>query len=198
MRVCISAAGNNLDAPVDPRFGRCPYFILADSETLEYEAVPNPAQQAIGGAGIQAGQWVANRGIQVVLTGRVGPNAQQVFAASGIKVAIGVEGTVRSALEAFKAGRLVPQEVTPSAIAPGFGLGRGRGRGMGRCWGIPGPGYGPESGYGSGLGPAPGWESPPSRSRAEEISQLREAAQGIEEQLRQIQARLRELEKKGS
>lgn len=192
MRVCISASGNTLDSLVNARFGRCPYFILADPDTLEYEVVPNPAQQAVGGAGIQGGQWVANQGIQVVLTGRVGPNAQQIFAASGIKVAMGVEGTVRGALEAFKAGRIVPQKVTPSAMVPGFGPERGRGRWMGRAW-PPSPGYEPRLVFEPEA--APGWEPPPPEAREEEIAELKEAARGIAEQLRQIQARLRKLEK---
>ncbi|MFP3868094.1 MAG: NifB/NifX family molybdenum-iron cluster-binding protein [Desulfobacteraceae bacterium] len=204
MRVCISSEGNTLDSRVDPRFGRCNYFILADPDTMEYQAYPNPAREAIGGAGIQGAQWVANQGIQVVLTGRVGPNAQQVFAASGIKVAIDVEGTVGEVLNAFKAGRIVPQEFSPTGSAPGMGPGRGMGggggrgmggggrRGMGRCWQPTEPAYGP----GPGFGPGPSPKEVPTPK--EEISQLREAARNIEEQLRQIQARLQELEKKKS
>ncbi|MDD3580885.1 MAG: NifB/NifX family molybdenum-iron cluster-binding protein [Desulfobacca sp.] len=209
MRVCVSSQGNTLDSRVDPRFGRCNYFILADPDTMEYQAYPNPARDAIGGAGIQGGQWVTNQGVQVVLTGRLGPNALQVFAASGIKVAMDVEGTVAEVLEAFKAGRIVAQDVGSAANPPGMGSGRGMGggrglgggRGMGgggRCLGRGSwptePAYTP--GPGLGTGPAPARAPAAPRTQQEEIAQLRETARSIEEQLRQIQVRLRELEEK--
>jgi predicted Fe-Mo cluster-binding NifX family protein len=54
MRICVSSAANSLDAPVDPRFDRCPYFIIVDSDTMQFEAVPNVASGAMGRAGIQA------------------------------------------------------------------------------------------------------------------------------------------------
>jgi predicted Fe-Mo cluster-binding NifX family protein len=54
MKICVSSTGNTLDAPVDPRFGRCRYFLIVDSETMQFEAVPNIASGAMGGAGIQA------------------------------------------------------------------------------------------------------------------------------------------------
>ncbi|OPX21040.1 MAG: hypothetical protein BZ151_00970 [Desulfobacca sp. 4484_104] len=209
MRVCVTSQGNTLDSQIDPRFGRCNYFILADPDTMEYQAHPNPARDAIGGAGIQGSQWVANQGVQVVLTGRLGPNAQQVFAASGIKVAMDVEGTVDEVLEAFKAGRIVVQDVSAIANVSGMGSGRGMGggrgrggsRGMGgggRClsrgnWPAK-PAYTP--GPALETRAAPGRTPAAPRTQQEEIAQLRETARNIEDQLRQIQVRLRELEEK--
>jgi len=75
MKICVSASTNSLEAPVDPRFGRCPYFMIVDSETLQFEAVPNMASGAMSGAGIQAAQTIASRGVKVLITGNVGPNA---------------------------------------------------------------------------------------------------------------------------
>lgn len=73
MKVCVSAASGSLDAQTDPRFGRCPYFVIVDSETMEFEVIPNTASGSVGGAGIQAAQMVASGGVQAVLTGSVGP-----------------------------------------------------------------------------------------------------------------------------
>jgi len=50
MKVCVSAVSDNLDAQLDPRFGRCQYFIIVNPETLAFEAVPNAAKDAIGGS----------------------------------------------------------------------------------------------------------------------------------------------------
>jgi predicted Fe-Mo cluster-binding NifX family protein len=106
MRICVSASANSLDASVDPRFGRCPYFIIVDSETMQFEVVPNPALGAIGGAGIQAAQIIASKGAKVVITGNVGPNAFQALSAAGIKIITGAYGTVREVVEKYRRGEL--------------------------------------------------------------------------------------------
>ncbi|HDO41820.1 MAG TPA: dinitrogenase iron-molybdenum cofactor biosynthesis protein [Candidatus Bathyarchaeota archaeon] len=132
MRVCVSATANSLDAPVDPRFGRCPYFIIVDLETMRFEAVPNMASGAIGGAGIQAAQIVASKGVKVVITGNVGPNAFQALSAAGIKIVTGAYGTVREAIEKYKRGEL--REISSPTVGGHFGMGMGRGRGLRRWW----------------------------------------------------------------
>ena len=90
MKICVSASSNSLDANVDSRFGRCPYFVIIDSETMEFDLVPNDSTNAAHGAGIQAAQTVVNKGVKVVITGNVGPNAFQVLSTTGIKVLTGV------------------------------------------------------------------------------------------------------------
>ena len=104
MKICITAEGNNLDSKVDPRFGRCQYFIIADTDTLEFEAVGNPNIESTGGAGIQSAQIVAVKQVKTVLTGNVGPNAFQTLQAAGIEIFTGVSGTVREAVGKYKKG----------------------------------------------------------------------------------------------
>jgi predicted Fe-Mo cluster-binding NifX family protein len=104
MNICISSQGNILDSQVDPRFGRCQYFIIADTDTLEFESVKNPNIDAMGGAGIQAGQLIASKNVKAVLTGNVGPNAFQTLQAVGIAVITGISGSVKEAIEKYKKG----------------------------------------------------------------------------------------------
>ena len=132
MRVCVSATADSLDAPVDPRFGRCPYFIIVDLETMQFEAVPNVASGAMGGAGIQAAQIVASKGVKVVITGNVGPNAFQALSAAGIKIVTGAYGTVREVIEKYKRGEL--RGISSPTVGGHFGMGMGRGRGLRRWW----------------------------------------------------------------
>ena len=130
MKICVSAVANSLDAQLDPRFGRCPYFVIVDSESMQFEAIPNMASGATGGAGIQAAQIIANNGVKVVITGNVGPNAFQALSAAGIKIVTGVFGTVREAVEKYKKGEL--GETGAPTVGGHFGMGRGQGQGRGR------------------------------------------------------------------
>ena len=128
--VAVSAAGTGLDAVVDPRFGRCPYFVIVDTETLQYEAVPNTSQNAPSGAGIQAAQTIVSKGVKVVLTGNVGPNAYQALSAAGIQTITGATGTIKEAVTKYKNGEL--KETDSHTVGGHFGMGKGRGMGRGR------------------------------------------------------------------
>jgi predicted Fe-Mo cluster-binding NifX family protein len=130
MKICVSAASNRMDSPIDPRFGRCPYLVIVDSETMQFEAVPNMASDATGGAGIQAAQTIAGKGIKVLITGNVGPNAFQALSAAGIKIVTGASGTVREVVEKYKRGEL--SDTGAPTVKGHFGMGAGKGRGRGR------------------------------------------------------------------
>ncbi len=97
-KLCVSAKAPNLDAEIDPNFGRARYFLIIDPETQKFEALANPHSQAGHGAGIQSAQLVASRGIATVLTGQVGPNAWRVLESAGIRVISTDKCTVREAL----------------------------------------------------------------------------------------------------
>ncbi len=107
MKVAITAQGTDLDAEVDPRFGRAAYFLIVDSESLAFEALDNGANaNSLKGAGIQAASVLAENKAEVLLTGYCGPNAFKTLEAAGIKVANDATGTVRECLESFKAGKM--------------------------------------------------------------------------------------------
>ncbi|MGB6607885.1 MAG: NifB/NifX family molybdenum-iron cluster-binding protein [Atribacterota bacterium] len=104
MKIAITSMGAKLEDKVDPRFGRCHYFILFDTETNKFEAIENIGAQGMGGVGIQSGQIMADKGVETVLTGSCGPNAFQTLQAAGIKVITGASGTVQEAIDKFKSG----------------------------------------------------------------------------------------------
>ena len=196
MKVAVSASGPSLDASVDPRFGRCAYFVIVDTDTMQFEAIPNSAQYAGGGAGIQAAQTVASKGVQAVLTGNVGPNAYQALSAAGIQIVTGVYGTVREAVMKYKSGELKgvsgPTAPMHYGMGGGYGMGMGRGRGMGM-------GRGMGRGMGGFAQPAyPGATTmPPASSvtREQEIQMLKDQMRILQDQLEQIKRRLKDLEK---
>ncbi|MFA5098073.1 MAG: NifB/NifX family molybdenum-iron cluster-binding protein [Candidatus Margulisiibacteriota bacterium] len=102
MIICVSAQDKDPGAKVDPRFGRCSYFMFFDTETGEFEAVKNPNLSANSGAGPQSAQLVSSKGAKKVLTGNVGPNALGTLTAAGIEVLSGISGTVKEAIEKNK------------------------------------------------------------------------------------------------
>jgi predicted Fe-Mo cluster-binding NifX family protein len=105
MKIVVTAQGTDLASFVDPRFGRCQYFLFIDTDSVRFEALPNQAQQAAGGAGIQAAQFVVEKGVQAVITGSVGPNADEVLKKANIPVYRGA-GTVLGVVGKFKEGKL--------------------------------------------------------------------------------------------
>ena len=123
MKIAVSSTGTDLDAQVDPRFGRAQHLLIVDIDSLEFEAVANANAAAGGGAGIQTAQMIASKGAEAVLTGSCGPNAFRTLTAAGIQVYAGLSGSVREAVDAFKGGKLGPLS-EPSA--PGHsGMGGG-------------------------------------------------------------------------
>ena len=105
MKLAVTSQGPGLDHPVDPRFGRAAYILIVDADTLVFEVIDNQANKnAFKGAGIQAAASICDHGSQVLLTGFCGPNAFKTLDAAGVKVVNDTEGTVRQAVETFKAG----------------------------------------------------------------------------------------------
>jgi len=211
MKICVTATAGDLNAQVDPRFGRCQYFVFVDSDTMAFEAMANEAIAASGGAGIQAAQIVVNKGVDVLISGNIGPNAFQVLSTAGVKIATGAYGTVKEAVEMYKNGRLSETGIsTVTAHAgvgagvgtgAGFGMGMGGGRGGGR-------GRGMGMGRGMGLGmqqpmpsqPQPQPQAPQApimpRTKEEELEQLSNMASRLEKDLEEVKKRIAELKRR--
>jgi predicted Fe-Mo cluster-binding NifX family protein len=208
MKIAISATGPTMDADIDPRFGRCQYFIIADTETMEFEAVNNSSATAASGAGIATAQMIVDKGVEAVLTGNCGPNAHGVLSSAGIKIITGVSGKIKDAIEGYKTGTYqaaqqanVPDHYgaggSPGTGGTGGGMGRGMGRGMGMGGGRGmGKGMGKGRGMGMGQGMTASTNPPASQSPEQEIQTLKAQSQAISQQLSEIQRRIEELEKK--
>lgn len=156
MLVAVTSGGDSLDSPVDPRFGRCPYFVLVETDDGSFSALPNNSAAMGGGAGIEAARSVCDRGVKAVITGQCGPNAHATLSAAGIRIYTGASGTVRQAIEQLAHGKLrASSQPTgpPHAGMPGAGGGTGQGRGGGRgMGGGTGQGRGGGRGMGGGTG----------------------------------------------
>jgi predicted Fe-Mo cluster-binding NifX family protein len=101
-KMCITSEGKDLGANVDPKFGRSPYFLIVNPETLEFETIDNTNTDLSHGAGIQTAQFIASKDVGVVLTGSCGPNAQRVLQSAGIKVITGVSGKIEDVIQKYR------------------------------------------------------------------------------------------------
>jgi len=181
MKIAVSATAPDLDALVDPRFGRAPYFIIVDPDSMQFETMENSSASAPGGTGISVAQAIVGKGVQVVLTGSCGPNAYEVLSAAGVQIITGVSGTVRDAVLSFKQRRLASTSApdVPPHFGMGGGFGKDRGRGMG--------GFGMHGGVSmSGVA-----SQPPSEE--EGLRQLKGQAEALKQQLSEINRRIDEI-----
>lgn len=101
MKVAVTAEEGRMDSPVDSRFGRAPFFMIANSDTMEVYAHDNSSGVTAGnGAGTSAAQLLAEENVAVLYTGKVGPKAAEVLEKAGIKVVEEITGTVEEVLRA--------------------------------------------------------------------------------------------------
>jgi len=111
MKIAFSSTGSTTDSEIDPRFGRANLFLVVDTRNQDLTFLDNKQNmQAAQGAGIQAAATVADAGVNVVITGHCGPKAFRTLSAAGISVIVGVEGTIKAALDRYQAGDLKPAD----------------------------------------------------------------------------------------
>lgn len=155
MKIAISSSGDNLDSQIDPRFGRCPFFMIVevdDKKIKSSKAIQNTAMMQGGGAGITAAQIVGNEKADAVIGINYGPRAFGVLSELDIEMYQGIQGTVKENVQQLIEGKLNkletatgPMGMGPKPGGPGTGIGQMAGRGMGA-----GRGTGPGSGKGRG------------------------------------------------
>ena len=96
MKIAISSIDKNIESNVSDVFGRCPYFIIAeikDDKIEKTEAIKNESTDQMSGAGISTAQLMAEKDVNVVITGNVGPRALDVLKQFNIGIYFGEGGT---------------------------------------------------------------------------------------------------------
>ncbi|MBN1336499.1 MAG: NifB/NifX family molybdenum-iron cluster-binding protein [Deltaproteobacteria bacterium] len=107
MKVAFTTTGTDLEAPLDPRFGRSPFFVVCDAESGAIEVIDNEKNlNASQGAGVQAAGSVVRSGAECVITGHCGPNAFRVLSMAGVRIYLTDAPTIGEALDRFRAGSL--------------------------------------------------------------------------------------------
>jgi predicted Fe-Mo cluster-binding NifX family protein len=211
MKVAVSSSGNGLDSQIDPRFGRCAYFIIYDIDNNSFEAIKNESAMLGGGAGITSAQFVASKGVNAIITGNAGPNAVRTLEAAGVRLFVGESGTVKEAVERFKNNEL--QEAQEANVPDHFGV-RGGDPSSQQGFGGTGPvqsfgqgmGMGGGKGMGRGMGMVPGGgmniagsnqqeqASQKTISKDQELGILKRQSEELLRQIEDIHKRIKKLE----
>ena len=213
MKVAISSSGKDLNSGLEPRFGRCAYFLVINPDDMRFEVFNNESSVLGGGAGIQSAHFLASKGVDAVITGNCGPNAVQTLSAAGVELFAGQTGTVKEVVERFKEGQLRPTSEanvdSHFGMAPGAGSGprggmgggggmrQGMGRGMGGGGGTRrGMGSGRAMGGSDGLSDqgTPMKKGSGSVSNDSELETLKKKADDINKQLEGIITHINKLE----
>ena len=108
MKIAISSTGKELTDNVSEVFARCPYFVIAEienGEIKETEIIENKNADQMGGAGLSTAQLMAEKNVNAVISGNVGPRALDVLRQFNIKVYYG-EGIIKEVLQEFINGEL--------------------------------------------------------------------------------------------
>ncbi len=106
MRVAISTDGDM----VAPHFGRCEAYTIVDiedGESKEATRIPNPGHEP----GVLPG-YLAERGVNCIVAGGMGPRAEMLFGEKNIQILVGVSGTIADTIESLRLGALRGGEST--------------------------------------------------------------------------------------
>jgi len=138
MKIGISSTGKDMQSQVDPRFGRCAYFLIVQTDDMTFEVFKNEDKSLGGGAGIQSATFLMEKGVKALLTGSCGPNAMDVFNDRGIQVITGQTGLIDDVIRKFKDNKATEtintndkNDVTENHAEPSNNTPRGQGRHMG-------------------------------------------------------------------
>ncbi len=103
MRIAVTSKGPARTSSVEPRFGRTAFFLIADTETGDSQAVENPLDPDLPlGSGVQTAKAILRHRPDVLLTGACGPLVFRFLEKNGIRPLLGAAGTVADALERFE------------------------------------------------------------------------------------------------
>ncbi len=101
MKVGIVTEGDDLSSFVAEDFGRAPYFLIVDSETMDYEVVGNEFKDAAEGAGMLVADAIVGLGLEAVIVGGIGPHGYDRLTGAGLTVSFDEDGPAEMALKNF-------------------------------------------------------------------------------------------------
>ena len=123
MKIAVSARENSLDSAFEFRFSRAPGFVLFDTDTLTLNFINNwSSQRPVQNSEVQLIQCISAHGVQAIITGSIGPKANQALAGSGMLIYPFRGETVREAIRAYQQGQLDHVRISKDRSSPAVSL----------------------------------------------------------------------------
>lgn len=101
MIIAVTSNDEGSDQIVDERLGRCAVFAIYDTDSGMLSFHPNQAKDTRSGAGARAAQQLLDLGVDLLITGKVGPMAMEVLSEGDVRVESWTSGTVGEAIQLF-------------------------------------------------------------------------------------------------
>ncbi len=102
MKVAVTSTGLKLDDHIGTKPDKCSYWLVVDPVTMEYEALPNPLISLRGpAAGKLIAQVLQEHMVKFILAGGCRCNQMKEMSKNGIRVLLGMTGSVRETVEKF-------------------------------------------------------------------------------------------------
>ncbi|MCD6420247.1 MAG: NifB/NifX family molybdenum-iron cluster-binding protein [Synergistetes bacterium] len=108
MRMCFTVdEPKGLESVVSYHFGHAPYYVMVDvdgNRVTNVVSMENPMAGEHNPGDLPT--FMKENGVNVIVSGGMGPRAQEYFASYGIRTVVGVYGKVKDVLEEYLNGNV--------------------------------------------------------------------------------------------
>ena len=84
MKIAVAASSKTAKASVSNMAAKCPYYLIFNNKGELIEVIDNPYRDASGGAGPSAANFLAQRGVTIVIAGNFGSKMINTLKNKGI------------------------------------------------------------------------------------------------------------------
>ena len=84
MKIAVAASSKTAKASVSNMAAKCPYYLIFNNKGELIEVIDNPYSDASGGAGPSAANFLAQRGVTIVIAGNFGSKMINTLENKGI------------------------------------------------------------------------------------------------------------------
>ena len=101
MRIVVISEGESLDSEVGEDFGHSPFFLVVDSNTLDYHVIENEFADSPEGAGVAVAKAITTLQPDAVITGGIGMHGLDILRKANIYVSYDEEGPIEQCITDF-------------------------------------------------------------------------------------------------
>ena len=84
IKIAVASSDKTAEASISNEAAKCPYYLIFDSEGKLTGVINNPYEDASGGAGPSAANFLAQRGVTIVIAGNFGSKMINTLKNNGI------------------------------------------------------------------------------------------------------------------